>query len=322
MTSARTSQGVSGAASGAAMGYQLGGPWGAAGGAVVGGIAGLISGGSADAQFENQQAWAQYNARTGYETELYNINMEHKLSMFNANASLLAAGGITDSISKNARYNMGIIGATSLYNFEIQNQELRNIWVAEGLELEQLDTYRRREKGAIIADQAASGTLIEGGSNQDIVIGQQAQRELDKTIIMYNADKRAAGVMNQMAQGLWQGQVAMSQTLYEGDIASYTTRANAAVDAASSIGTSAARGIAGRYNAEQRLYAGQTNIDNERSRYSSQNTQNLIGGLFGAGSTAISAYYNNKTPGGGGTHGTVISNGQPTKAGSSLATGR
>lgn len=297
MASAQSGQIVSGAAQGATTGFAMGGgPWGAVIGGIIGGFGGLISGAAADAQFANQTAWAQYNNQMRYDTAMYNIDSSLAIAGLNAMASMQSAQINSQAAMAAAAYNANIISATVQYNTLLQNEELSRVWQAEDLDLEQLELYRQRERGAIVADQAASGTVIDEGSNAEVVISQDAQRAMDANIIMYNADAQAADIQNSIAQGRWQGQVAISQTMWEGQMSAYTTMANAKIQTGVGLLGAQIQATANRYTAEQGLYAGNMNIFMGENAFSAQNTQNMISGLFQAGGSFATGYFANKVP--------------------------
>ena len=295
MTSARTSGVVSGAAQGAAAGM-VAGPWGAAAGAVIGGIGGYISGSSRDAQFKNQQAWSKYNANMQYATDRHNIETGLQIAGLNAAATMAAARSQASSIMQIAEYNSAMINATTNYNSLLMNRNLEQVWEAEELELEQLDLYRAREAGGILADQAASGTVINEGSNLDVMVSQETQRLMDAQVIMYNADNAAADIQNQMAQGRWQGAVAIQQTMYEGQVNANNTLNSAKAQAVSGLGSAMIQAEAQKYNAKQAHWAAGAGISQQKTEFGMQNQQAMTTGLFNAAAMGAQSNFGNKTP--------------------------
>ena len=85
---------------------------------------------------------------------------------------------------------IGMIFATTSYNALLQEQELSRLWEDEGLALEQLGAERARERGGIIAEQGASGTVIGEGSNEDVIVSQMTQEAMDATVIQHGADRQ------------------------------------------------------------------------------------------------------------------------------------
>jgi len=297
MASAQSSQAISGAAQGAAMGAVVGGTPGALIGGGIGFIGGLFSGSSADRQFKNQMAWAKYNNIVSYNAAAFNVESSMQIAMLQAGFNMSQAGAEAAAARAVARYNANIIGMTLLYNTQLATEDLYRVWEAESLDLTQLEIFRAREQGVIIADQSASGTVIGEGSNADVVISQQTQRELDKTIIMQNADIAAADIQNKMAQGVWQGEVAIQQTLWEGEMSAYMSTTRAAASNASMLGTTFLQGKAAMWSADSAFQSGQYGIAQSRYAFSQQQTQNLVSGLFKAGGTLTIGHFANKFPG-------------------------
>jgi hypothetical protein len=206
--------------------------------------------------------------------------------------------GIENStISALTQYNVGLIGATTLYNQELQRQELDDLWSGMDLDLSQIETYRARERGGIVAEQAASGTVIGEGSNEDVVISQMAQEALDKAVIMHGADIEAAGIKNSMAQGAWQGIVAIQQSEYRGRLEMYKNTANGLLSANSGLVANSIQSEADTYTALQRMKTGDLNIQQSRNAFNLRNQQQLTASLFSAAGSAVGSYYAGKTPG-------------------------
>ena len=304
MGSARTSGAVTGAAAGAVSGMALGAAygsivpvWGTVIGAAVGLVGGLISGGAADAAQKNQSAWAAYNANMQFKTDLYNIRSDAALNKFNIASTMAAARINSEAVLATADYNAAMTYATTSYNDTLMQQELDQIWQDEGLDLTQLEQFRMREKGNLVAEQAASGTTIGEGSNAAAVIDQTTQRAMDANVIMFNADRRAADISNKKAGGLWEGEVAINQLIWDGKMQAYSINSNAQIQAGSMAVGGALRKNAGIYTAKQQRSMSNAGIAMNTSQFKSQNTQNMVSGLFSAAASGASNYYKAKVPG-------------------------
>lgn len=285
---------LGGAAQGASTGFMIGGPWGAAAGAGLGLIGGYFAGKSRDRQFENQQAWARYNASMQYNADMFNIEAGLGIAKFNAMATMAAARAQAAAATQAAEYNALIINATTNYNVALAKQDLDRIWEAADLDITQVNAERAREAGALLGTQAASGTIIDEGTNKEVMISQEAQRQLDVFVINRNAERQAADIQNGMAQSRWQGQVAISQTMWEGQVQASVTMANAAAQAISGLGTAHVQGIADKWSAEQRHLSAMYGMENALWSYNEQNVQNMWSGMFQAAGTGAQAYYANK----------------------------
>lgn len=300
MTSARTSGTISGAAQGAATGSMFG-PWGTAAGAVVGGIGGLISGSSADSQFSNQMAWANYNRQSQYNTDIYNINSSLMLAGMNAGMAMKAASYNASNVLAAATYNAKMIGATTAYNIELLDNELTRVWQDLDLDITQIEMFRARERGGMLADQSASGTVMGQDSNADVIMAQQTQEAMDVTVVEFNADREAANINNQMAQGRWEGEVAIQQTMWEGQVQANSIMYNSKVQSAGTIMGAVIQADANMYNAKQNYMTSGYNIEQAKFNFQGQNTADMISGLFQAGSTAVAGAYARKIPGASGS---------------------
>ncbi len=287
---------VSGAASGAVMGATVGGPWGAAIGGIVGGVAGLFSGSANDAQAASQQAWAAYNAQQQYNVTSSNVMSQALLSSFNVQMIQNQAATDSQNVRSIASYNAGVIQATTLYNDSLLENELSVLWEEAELDIQLLGTQRARERGGMVAQQAASGTVIGEGSNVAVVIDQIAQEKLDAFIVRHGADIKAANINNQRAQSVWQGDMAVKQTIFEGEMSAYSISQSAANQSAGILASSAISGASTMRSAKSQLASGMAGGSQAASSYSARNTQSLVSGLFSTAGQAGTAYAASKTP--------------------------
>ena len=298
---------VGGAATGAATGFQYGGWYGAIAGGVIGGIGGYLSGDSADDQFSNQQAWAAYNNQATLVNAQNNINAATSAAFMNASLSLQAASSQAAQIAASTQYNVATIAQATAYNTSLLEDQLERGWEAMDLDLSQLELFRARERGDIVADQSASGTVIGTGSNEDVVVSQMAQEALDASVIVHNADTVAAHINNEIAKGKWQGEVAIKQTLWDGQLASFNAVNGAKLQAMSNVAASSLDAQSSLFSAKQGFLAGVQGAGQAASQFNAQNQQNMNAGLFGAASTTAGNY-----SGGGGSGGVVHADGSQT----------
>ncbi len=307
MTTAATSGLTTGAAGGFVSGAVIGASYGSAVplygtliggvvGAIVGGLGGWLSGSSADSQFSNQQAWSMYNARMQYDVALGNIFAQTMLANYNANLAMQAGQIRAGAILDTAAYNSGIIRNTVDYNDTLLEEELSLMWEASELDLMLIEQQRARERGTMVATQAASGTVIGEGSNADVIVDQKTQEALDTFVIRHGADIQASKIQNARAQSRWQGEVQIQKTLWEGELGAYVTMANASLQA-SGIRTSAAvSGLANMQSAKFGLQSAFFGQEMASSAFSANNTQNLVSGMFSAAASGASAYAAMSTP--------------------------
>jgi len=295
--SAATSGFVSGAAQGAATGASIGGPWGALIGGVAGGVLGLVGGSAQDAEQANREAWAAYNNQMSYRTTMRNLEASMAITDMNVNARMAAARMDANSQIAVAEYNMSLIATTTDYNNSLLAADLRRVWKASDLELEQLEMYAARERGSIEANQAASGTVMGEGSNADVIIDQKTLRAMDAAIIQHNADIATADILNSMAKSTWEGQRAIEQTAFNGKMGALRSFSDAAISSSVEVAQAGIGNVAGGISAFRALESGESNIALDRSQFETTNTNNMISGLLQGASTAAGTYYNNKVPG-------------------------
>jgi len=296
MSSAGTKGAISSAASGAVAGFQIAGPWGAAAGGIIGGIGGLISGNSNASQHANSMAWADYNRQMQYGTDLYNIKSSLAIAGINAALSRQAGAHNANQIRKIASYNANVIDVTTNYNIELLDNELTQVWQDLDLDVTQIEMFRARERSSIVADQAASGTIVGQGGNADVVTAQMTQEAIDVEVVQFGADRQAASISNEIAQSRWQGQVAIQQTLWEGEMSAYSALYNSELQAKGSLAGAIIQADANMYSAKQTYMAGGNNINQATATFNNQNTQNMISGLFQAGASYATVSYANKVP--------------------------
>jgi len=249
-----------------------------------------------NASIGQQSQWATYNANMGFNTTLGNIAARNELAMVNAQMALAAGKVQSSAIAGAAEYNAQIVQAATAYNDLLLEEDLALNWEAMDLDLKLLEQQREQERGAIIANQAASGTVINEGSNYDVLVSQKTQEELDAFVVRHNADIRAADIMNKRAQNLWEGEVTAQKYIYEGQLGAAVASANAQLSA---IGQLSNAFISGRAETTSALYKLQSDLYGAKfglSAAQQQNTNALTQGLFSSMGQAVSAYYANKVP--------------------------
>ena len=245
---------------------------------------------------KTQSAWQSYNANMELMTTFNNARSKNQLVQINAQAALSLGKAQASAILGAAAYNAEVIKSTSMYNDLLFEEELATVWEQEELDLKLLELQRAQERGAIIAGQAASGTVIGEGSNEDVLIFQKTQEALDAFVVRHNADKQAARIMNSRARNLWEGEMAAEKVRYEGTLNAAVASTNAGVQALSGLATAQISSQADITSAWNRFMSANYGIE-QNVTYSTQQAQNqLTAGLFNAGSQAVSAYYQNKVP--------------------------
>lgn len=243
------------------------------------------------------QAWAEYNANMALRTAENNAATRNQIALFNAKAAL-ASGDIQAQVSSGvAAYNAGMIQAVTRYNDLLLQEDLSLMWEQNDLDLKLLEQQRARERGALVANQGASGTVIGEGSNADVIVAQKTQEALDAFVMRHSADIKAAKIMNARAQNLWQGEVAAEKTMWEGHLGAAVSLANSRIQAASGLVSERLSSDAAMRTAWSQFQAGMYGGQQARSALNQQAQNTFVDGLFGAGKSAISSAYQYKIAG-------------------------
>lgn len=246
---------------------------------------------SASKQNKIQKAQNEFNAMMQNTTNLQNVMKNMMLTKFN-NDQLIRDTMIKVGVNhQNAEYNMEVIRATADYNDSLMAEDLSIMWDSMELDLFHLGQQRTQERGSILAMQAASGTLINEGSNADIIMQSIAQESLDTLVVKRNADITASQINNARAQGMWQAEQEMSKIAYDDQMGATVSMINmsAAVEGANfqaNLDAIAKVGSSGQQLA--------SNMSNAEVQYNQNNTQinnNLANGMFSAAGQLVTAGY-------------------------------
>lgn len=258
-------------------------------------IGSVISANSASKQNAVQSDWNQYNAQTNYNTSMSNIASQTMIGMFNASVSKRTGEIEANRQLQTAAYNSQIISMTTKYNSSLLEEEVRLLWEAEGLDQSILAQQRASERGNLLAFQSASGTTTGFGSNKEAIISQMTQEGMDSFVIRHNADIQASKIADAMAQNVWQGNMEIQRTMWEGEMGAYVSRSNASNQ---SIGTLMNTMLASRANtasAQNQLISGMAGAEMTQDQNQFQISQNMTQGLFNSASSVVSGYYQDKS---------------------------
>lgn len=256
-------------------------------------ISGAISGNKQNA---NQAKWNQYNTNMQYGVDMANIMSSAVGANFNARMAIQQGMAEAEYSVASAEYNSGLVYSTTLYNDALLEEELSIMWDGVGLDIEQLEMARAVERGGIVAQQAASGTTIGDGSNEDVVVDQMTMEALDAFAVRHNGTVQAAKIGNARAKGLWEGQMEIDRIIYEGNMGSVIAMNNASAQATSIVGNARLGTAAAALSAQFGYDAGMSNSSNSFSQNKQQIGNGLTSGLFSAAGQGVSAYGNSKMP--------------------------
>jgi hypothetical protein len=235
---------------------------------------------------ENQYAAETFNAlKDKYVSEmnirLLNANLD--LEIETNNASILA--------------NASLIQQTQEFNDLLYEQGVIETWTSANLDLELLGYQRARERGAIIANQGASGTVIGEGSNRDVVVDQMTQEALDKYIIKVGADQKVRDLTNARLQSKYQADMEIKKLAYEGRIENRNAILSTKFAVAEEKATAGIDYVTNMALATMGYTADSDSADNIYDANNAKSKANLTAGLIGAAGTMGSAYFNAKAAG-------------------------
>ncbi len=254
----------------------------------------IYSGASSSAQNKKQKGWNEYNANMQYGTDKANVSSQLALARVNANMAAQQSMIQQKAIKETTELNARIIAETALYNDALYEEELSMLWDSVGLDLAQMENQRAVERGSIVAQQGASGTVIGEGSNEDVIVHQQTQEAMDAFIVNHNADGQARKISNARAQSLYMGEMEIKKTLYEGSVNMSVAAANGQAQAQGALASANIAAVAGMYSANQRHIAGIQGAGMQSSMNQQQINSGMASGMFGAVSQGAQDKYRYK----------------------------
>ena len=249
-----------------------------------------VSGGTA-----NQGSYQKYEAQRQYEVSTSNIRAQQAIAK--ANAASVASGSKfkAEMVEDEALFNANMIKATTAYNDELLDYEEELLWEQADLDLDLLARRRAVERGTIKAQQSASGTVMGEGSNAEVIIDQKTQEALDAFVVRRSADIAARKIQNQRAQNIWQGEMAIQKTLYQGKLSKLSTQYSGTAQANSILAQSGIKAKADKISAGFSRDSGFSRGRNTTQAGKDASWNRLTSGLLSAGAQAASTHYDNKS---------------------------
>lgn len=244
---------------------------------------------SSSNQNKTQQAWNNYNAQMSYNNSVRNIRAQNTIAGMNAMLAMKSGQINAQMATDTAQLNASIIADTTAYNNELLAEDLALMWEAAELDIRNLEVQRAKERGGIRATHAASGTVMDEGSNAEIIADQMTQEAMDAFIIRHGADIQASKITNAMAQNRWQGEMQIKKTIWEGQMGAYSSLTNAGLSAMGGLMTAAISSQAGMQTASSGLTAGLAGAQMQYSQNQQSINAGLVQGLFSAGSQYVSS---------------------------------
>lgn len=253
-------------------------------------VSAVVNRSSAKSQNSANKSTGYFNTQMKYQTDMNNIAAMQAIAKYNSAAILEAARVKTEAERAVSRRNAAQIIATTNYNEELYQEDIDLLWDATELDMVQLGNQRARERGTMIAVQAASGTVIGEGSNADVVSDQMAQEAMDTLIVKRGAEIKTAQIQNAKAQSLWKGYGEAQSVLWEGEMSAVVNTENAKLQAAGVLAESAIKASAMKTSASNAVVSG---IYNTNASYSATNAKinnAFTSSIFSAVGQGISSY--------------------------------
>lgn len=273
--------------------------WPMAVAAIVSIAGSALSARSASGQARNQRAWQQYNATMKRNSDMATLQAQSLLMSANAQAAMIAGNTEAMLIQADTNFNRKLIEATTQYNNLLLEEEIDQVWEASELDIMLLKAARDQERGAIEAQQSASGTVMNEGSNAQVLIGQKTQEELDAFVVQRNANMAVADLQNSIAQNTWQGGLQVKKLMWEGNLSAFGAKSNASLRAGQMAIESRIGALVGQNNISQEFTTGLSNAQMNYRATQSQIANNFRSSVFSTASSYIASYYGNKPTVGG-----------------------
>jgi len=206
-------------------------------------VAGMAASAMGNAAAGRAKAQAyEDTAVNAYNTAITNADNIRKTGEFNAlsigaagrnNAmeTMLAAGLSSTSLRNISRFNQQLQKATTEFNISLLADELPKLLDQANLQITQIWQEEARTEGAIRAFQAASGTVLDEGSNKDVIIDSRTEALMDAYIVGLQYQWNVEAVYDEIAKNAWDGQMAINKMAYEADVTSRNMVNQAALDA-------------------------------------------------------------------------------------------
>lgn len=250
---------------------------------------------SASKQNTGQRGIGIYNSTAQRDITLTNIMSQMAIGKFNAQAAMASAEYSTGAQKKVARHNAAVIQSTVEYNNSLLDYEESLMYEAMDLDLVHLVRDRARERGMMRAQMGASGTVIDDGSNLEVLTDQKTQEALDIFTIRHGADIQASKIANAKASNTWNGDIQAAKIIWESEVGAQVTLNNAALQAQSMLLSSGLAAWAGRKSASiqygANMYGAQTGYNTNQAKINNQ----LTSGLFEAAGQGVYTAYKNKS---------------------------
>lgn len=241
---------------------------------------------SARKQAASQLAAERYNAQVGYATDLNNIAFNTAITNTNVQNLLTSTELSNSTASLMMQYNADLIKGVTEYNDALYEADIEAVWAQADLDLSILGQQRARERGSMIASQAASGTVIGVGSNADAIIDQMTQEAMDAFVIKTGAADKAGAITNARMQSLYSARQEIAKIEFEGNVKNTLTTAQANMQGQTMLTENYLQSSTDLTNATTKLQTGLAGAAANLSTNNAKINANLQAGMFNIASTA------------------------------------
>jgi hypothetical protein len=249
---------------------------------------------SARAEAARSAAYSGYNSEAQLAWGAEQSAMIAQSSMFNAYLVRQQAAYNSKLNAAATEYNIQTLQSTNAYNAQLYGEEIDSLMEQLELDTELLHTDYAKAVGATLANQSASGTIINQDSNADVIIAMKAEEALMNLVLDTNAQTKIAGITNAIAQGEYETTAAIQNLAWEGQLSQLSSMYSADMQAKSTLFSGLADSITANKTAQNRareiFYQGQQVSASQNA----QATSYMASGLTSAGSSLLDSYGNER----------------------------
>lgn len=243
------------------------------GAAVIGGV---LSARAQNSNARNTTQFAQTNANNTLAWGSQQANMIMMAAKYNTAVMSVAAKAQAQATMDTAIYNAELMRQINNFNFLMAEEEADSIYEAADLDSEVLRKQYMAREGEFVANAAASGTLIEGGSNQDVVAHLKAEEALNQVILATNAKNAARNVLNKAQISSWESLMATKKMLYEAGVSGQLSLLNASAGSSSALFDGHMQSLTARQSAANRAQESLITAGQQSRNYNQAATSSYV----------------------------------------------
>ena len=251
-------------------------------------VSAVASASSASKSAKAQAQAAAYNAQTSFSTDITNLQLSSRINQMNIDTAFATSDFQNELAESAATFAADTIKFTALHDDLLYEEDIKSVWAQNNLDTELLEQQRLRERGQMVAQQAASGTVVGQGSNADAVVDQMTQEAMDKFILRTGAHVKAAQITNQRVQSLWKAEQEVSRITYQTNLDKIANKTSTLLKTGAMSTQSYLESVVGLENANARLNTSSSSIAGASSAASAKINSDLFSGLFSAAAKGYS----------------------------------